>query len=408
MMSNIRELPKQYTLRVRYGSELYNAMRLFEQQGGTATADEINEATNQKRVWAYIMAAKWFDNIGIDFEWGKANTGPYTFQYTDITPQQVQVISEHVTMAGGEGGRSAGEGDIYVWPDAPVIPELMENFDKPDWFDAFRTMVRLGKHYSFEGPPSVGKDTAIEQLAAMERKPLVKIGGSGGFRKRDLIGGFSDVGRYDVGEYVAAAINGWWVQLTEVNAADPDALMFLNAQMAPPYVVTFNGRSFPVHPEFRLFVSYNHGLVGTKPLPQSFKDRFMPVVVPFFPTNYQLKRRLVAMGLPGDMADEVVEEQVKNAWGEATYKKFVIQAWPDTVVEFGMKMWNAYERGQMRYQVTTRRLIDAAALMMNVDGMTIDKALEMAVVDAIDSPVEKAAAKQVLTQVIQARKQEAI
>jgi MoxR-like ATPase len=242
-----------------------------------------------------------------------------------------------------------------------------------------KAMVARGKHIALSGPPGVGKDTAVIQLAAEEGRPLVTIGGDAGFRRRDLVGTphiANGSSYFEVAEYAAAVVNGWWVLLTEVNAADADALMFINAQLASPYIVTVSGKAYPVHPDFRLFVSYNPGLTGTKPLPQSFKDRFFSVKVPFFSFT-QLKSILQAHGMPE--ADSINNE-----------------AWPNMIVRFGIQMWDAYTRGQMRYQITTRRLIDATVLMLDSIEPDVKSALRAAVIAAIDSPVEASTAESIL------------
>lgn len=267
------------------------------------------------------------------------------------------------------------------WPQMPEVQEPMGNFDTPSWFDVMVTMVNFGRHISLEGPPSIGKDTAVEQLAALAGVPLVTIGGDGGFRTRDLIGGQHLVGGdsfFEVGEYAAAAIKGCWVLLTEVNAADPSALMYINRQLAAPHVVNVAGRSYPVHPNFRLFVSYNHGLVGTKPLPQSFKDRFFSIKEKFF-TKASLTKRLKTM-----------------EWSvEPEHQKGL-----EMIVDFGIAMWEAHaDKGQMRYQITTRRLRDAIALYTK-GGFDIIKAVEYGVISAIDSPIESGAATQVWKTVV--------
>ena len=206
------------------------------------------------------------------------------------------------------------------------------------------------------------------------------IGGDAGFRRRDLVGTAhisNGTSRFEVGEYAAAAVNGWWVLLTEVNAADPDALMYINAQLAPPYVVTIQGRAYPVHEDFRIFVSYNHGLIGTKPLPQSFKDRFFSIKATFF-TKSQLTRRLQSMGM-----NFLPENERSNG----------------IIIDFGIKMWEAHKNGQMRYQVTTRRLADAL-LLVNLNEQDAESAIEAAVIAAIDSPVETRAADRVLSDLL--------
>jgi len=260
------------------------------------------------------------------------------------------------------------------WPQAPPMIESIEDmYRQPSWFNTMKTMVEHGRHIALVGPPGVGKDTAVQELAAREGRILVTIGGDGGFRRRDLVGSLqiaSGKSFFEVAEYAAAVVNGWWVLLTEVNAADADALLFINAQLAAPYIVTVAGKAYAVHPEFRLFVSYNAGLVGTKPLPQAFKDRFFSIQVPFF-NESQLTSILIAHGAPDN---EVTTE----------------------ISKFGVELWKLHERGQVRYQVTSRRLMDAVTLLQADVASSTAEALELAVIAAIDSPVEQNVVKQVL------------
>jgi midasin (ATPase involved in ribosome maturation) len=239
-----------------------------------------------------------------------------------------------------------------------------------------REMVNRGRHIALSGPPGVGKDTAVQELAATQGHPLVTIGGDAGFRRKDIVGSLqirNGQSYMEVAEYAAAVVNGWWALVTEVNAADADALLFINTQLAPPYVVNISGKSYPVHPDFRLFVSYNPGLVGTKPLPQSFKDRFFPIQVPFF-SEYQLGRILTAHGMP-----------------EGT-------DWGTFITKFGVTLWEAHTRGQLRYQVTSRRLQDAVELMLSGVVDNPREAIRQAVIAAIDSSIEAKVAETVLDQ----------
>lgn len=331
--------------------------------------DLAYESHDNERITLMRMAQAWQDHHGIV----KYKPEYQTSEARNVVRHGIIVTSTPTIQV--ELPSAVGDADAamqLIWPDAPVCCDVITNFDEPTYYQEIKIMVQLGSHIALEGPPSVGKDTAVEQLAAEMSQPLVTIGGDGGFRTSDLKGTqqlINGTTYFEVGDYVAAAVNGWWVLITEVNAADPSALMYINRQLAAPYVVNLNGRSFPVHPNFRLFVSYNHGLVGTKPLPQSFKDRFFSVKIPFF-THNALHKRLIAMGMPDT-----------NEYA--------------TVTVFGMAMWAAYESGLMRYQVTTRRLIDAVKLI-KVGGYDVKKALRAAVLNSIDSPIEYKAAEQVL------------
>ena len=370
----------QMVLRVREDSEIGRALKALQER--PLTDEEIKLVGGKNRThWLIRQFPKWFENISIKKTHGDRNK-PLELEYTDIQPNQVDVIGD-LNISGVEITKSSEKDneDALRWPVAPQIIEEMDNFDKPRWFELMKAVVSKGKHIALEGPPGVGKDTAVQQLAAQERKVLVTIGGDAGFRRRDLVGTAhisNGSSRFEVGEYVAAAVNGWWVLLTEVNAADPDALMYINAQLAPPYVVTMQGRAFPVHEDFRIFVSYNHGLIGTKPLPQSFKDRFFSIKVPFF-TEAGLRKRLQSMGM-----SLLSKYEMANS----------------IVIQFGLQMWDAHVRGQMRYQVTTRRLSDALMLTDTL-GYPAKDAITKAVIAAIDSPVEAKAASTVLDRVLQ-------
>lgn len=389
-MSEDVSFKEQFVLRVKKNSEMDNVLRALMDEG-ELTKEEIQEIGGKARSFSALRRfSRWFDNVHVSTDFNKDGK-PTSVHYTPVVPQQVQVVTSNVEFEGGTetSVQKSPTGDEVPlrWPLAPPLIEEMDDFDRPTWFSTMETMVSLGKHISLEGPPGVGKDTAVEQLAAQQGRVLVTIGGDAGFRRRDLIGTphLSNGSSFlEVSEYAAAAVNGWWVLISEVNAADPDAIMFINTQLAPPNIVVIQGKAYPVHPDFRIFITYNAGLIGTKPLPQSFKDRFFPIKIGFF-SEAQLRRRLVAMGMP-EPQDEVL----------------LYSTWQETVIKFGLAMWDAHTRGQMRYQVTTRRLSDAVTLLTDGGYTDLRAALRDAVISAIDSPVEEKAADQVLKNVVPA------
>lgn len=377
-------------LRVRANGELDNVLRaIFE--NGPLSREELIEAGGLSRSRKIPrLVQKWFDNVRVDVAGGGASA-----TYVDIAPKAPISIGADVVQIDGDKGTGAKPVERVQWPQAPPLIEEMENFRKPSWFETMRTMVKAGRHISLESPPGMGKDTAIQQLAAEEGMPLVTVSGDGGFRRRDLVGTIEladGSSFFQVAEYAAAAINGWWVLITEVNAAAADALLFINNQLAPPYVVSVHGKAYPVHPNFRLFVSYNAGLIGTKPLPPSFKDRFFPIKIGFF-NELQLRRRLEAWGLPEEWErrtdDPELNAVVARSLGGRT-------AWADRLVKFGILMWEAHEKGQMRYQISVRRLIDVIKLMELTAVPDVWAGIRAAVIATIDSPIEAKVAEKVL------------
>lgn len=366
---------EQFVLRLRKGSHPDKLLRSI--LGKKVSGDHVVSETGVPKTWLDYAPrwAKLFDNVTV-----VNNGGELKASYMDPMPSAPIPVSVDITgmveTSQAEVRHATPQSNI-VWPQMPPLCQEMEMFRKPQWYETMRSMVELGTHIALAGPPGVGKDTAVIQLAAETGMPLVTIGGDAGFRRRDLVGSAqitNGSSYFEVAEYAAAAINGWWVLLTEVNAADPDALMYINSQLAAPYIVTLNGKAYPVHKNFRIFVSYNPGLIGTKPLPQSFKDRFFSIQVPFF-TNSQLYRILEANGM-----------NVESYFAEK-------------IVKFGIRMWDAHERNQLRYQITTRRLIDAVVLLNNHIVDDVKVALTMAVLDAIDSTVERKNAEIILREV---------
>jgi hypothetical protein len=174
-------------------------------------------------------------------------------------------------------------------------------------------------------------------------------------------------------EYAAAAIFGWGVIINEVNAADADALLFMNGQLETPFTVNIHGRSYPVHKDFKLVVTYNPGLVGTKPLPQAFKDRFFPVKLGF-PEMKLLKKILLAKGMP------------KGA------------AYEEKLLRFATASFNHYNQRAIRYQLSPRRLYDAVFLLENGVTKSLNTALKLAVCSAIDTDLDSQAVEKIVDQ----------
>ena len=199
---------------------------------------------------------------------------------------------------------------LWVWPDNPGPAERVKGFIDPVWFSRMDYMVSHGSHISLEGPVSTGKSTAWRELAARYSKPLVSISCDGGLQRREIQGTMhAEEGRtYNyASRYAAACVSGWFACFNEANSANPNDLMFLNAQLAEPYIVYLFGHDFPIHPDFRCCITWNKGLIGTRPLPQSLLDRFFPIEVGY-PDDTMLTKLLI---LHGASTMSLVERLVK-------------------------------------------------------------------------------------------------
>lgn len=375
-----------YSFRIKAGTDLEQVMDHVLNTPGVVLKEDLRGLFKHDTISLAWALSRYADNFSISRTAGAS--------YVDVVPQTVvqsQIVQADHISGNGNQPQAQSQVEQIRFPGVPVVADPMPNFRKPTWYEPMRLAVRAGKHISLSGPPGIGKSTAVEQLAAEEHRPLIHVGADAGLRRRDLTGNTEIISGHTsfmVAEYATAAVNGWWAVVDEANAAEPDAIMMMNGQIAPPYMVNFYGRAMPVHPNFRLFITYNPGLVGTKPLPESFKDRFFPIKLGF-PTDGQLTQLLEANGMPTDGSTSM--GYAWNTVGAA-------------IVRFGHLAWESHEKGQMRYQVTPRRLMDAAWLIKTWDNSSVDKvadALEMAVINAVDNTAEVAQLKRILETVKQ-------
>jgi len=364
-----------------------NAMQQSSKMTGM-TLEEIEAATglNHNQVAHSLrLLSKWFSNIGVQKREGAfklsyrpiGNGSPTTLIAATLQPSSKQLATLKAIRRADDKisdseQRTVSKETEVVMPPAPSIPNVKEKywyFDPPEWYPALKSkLLTHSKSIRLAGPPGIGKSVAPEYLAASEFIPLVSIGAEAGLRGRQLIGGMTDLGRFEVAQFAAAVINGWWCKVDEVNGADPDAILFLNSILAAPYEITVHGRSYSVHPDFRLIVTYNPGLVGTKPLPDSLKDRLYPFRVKF-PTRSRLEKMLKANGVP------VNEDSA-------------------TMVEFALAVAEERDQRKHGFDITIRRLLDAYTDLQ--DGISPYWALYNSCIGGIDSNTDANAVLRIL------------
>ena len=256
------------------------------------------------------------------------------------------------------------EDEEFVFPEPPQQPKRLDHFIKPEWYQEFCDALSDGLHVSLAGPPGVGKSTVPEQRAVELNQTIITVNGHGGLRYRDVAGHTQVVGgrtRFLVAEYATAAIKGWWVVINEINAADESAILFMNGQLAPPYSINLNGKSFPVHPNFRVVCNYNPGYTGTKPINAALKDRFDCFKVPF-PDHNILREMLIAHGM---------SRSEPNA---------------GKLMDFAEELVDLKKRGVTRYEISPRRLYSAVRHLNR--GKTLAEAIEFAVLNSVDSETD--------------------
>lgn len=284
-------------------------------------------------------------------------------------PVIVEKVVEKVVYKGDPNAPSSSVSTdtILKFPETPAIGKANPHYQTPTWYKRLAAALDAGKHVSLAGPPGVGKSTGPEQYFIRKGQPFVVVNGDAGFRRRDVEGTTEIQGGttfFRVAEFAAAAINGWGCILNEVNAADPDALLWINGILEVPNVVVVNGKAFKVHPDFKLVVTYNPGLIGTKALPQAFKDRFFPVKLGFPPREFLRKLVIAKTGITG------------------------AEAYLNRLLKYAEDCWALHEKGNLRYQISPRRLFDVVFLMESAIATNLEDGIKQAIIDSVDSAAD--------------------
>jgi MoxR-like ATPase len=183
----------------------------------------------------------------------------------------------------------------------------------------------------------------------------------------------TDLGTFEATQFAAAVVYGGWAKIDEANAIDPDAIMALNSILAPPHQIVIHGHTYPVNPKFRLILSYNPGLIGTKPLPESLKDRLYPFKVEF-PNEPMLKKMCKGNGI-----------DIEHPEGKR-------------LVKFAMAMNQARSvANTTRYDITLRDLKKAWSDVVDGNGAAV--AIDLAILKGIDNQTERDSVRNVLADV---------
>ena len=155
---------------------------------------------------------------------------------------------------------------------------------KKNLFKIVRALT-LPKPLLLEGSPGIGKTATVEALARLVGQNLIRINLSDQTDVSDLFGSDLPVTDGSVGmfawrsaPFLHALEKGHWVLLDELNLASQSVLESLNAcfdHRGTAYIPEL-GRSFNLHPNFRVFAAQNPLSQGggRKGLPKSFLNRF--------------------------------------------------------------------------------------------------------------------------------------
>lgn len=194
--------------------------------------------------------------------------------------------------------------------------------------------LNKGKHLRLVGEKGTGKNVLIETLAWVYQRPLYEMALNSQTDKMDILGSKTFESELDENGHektvmsfekevlVEAMEVGGFMNLDEVNTADPSVLVLLHPIADGRGRLEVPGYGLvEADSNFGLLLTMNRDYIGTTPLNEATRDRFVPILFPEVPSIAQVLATRVPGASPNDiaLADSVygsILKLVKN--GELT------------------------------------------------------------------------------------------
>lgn len=242
--------------------------------------------------------------------------------------------------------------------------------DETLWQDILSAVV-LRKPVLLKGPTGAGKTKLAESISALCQQPMQSINCSVdldaeallGFKTLVQQGGDSRI-EFIEGPVVTAMKQGHLLYIDEINMAKPETLPILHSALDHRRMMTnpFTGEVIQAHPDFGVVAAINEGYIGTAPMNEALKNRFIAYPVPY---------------LTGDQLRELWDREFPEAKSEL--KAFMLSLAADLMKQV--------ENGLLSEEAASiRSLLDATALAQHMDPM---RAVRYAIAEKLEDESER-------------------
>ncbi|WP_052131633.1 ATP-binding protein [Planococcus sp. CAU13] len=242
--------------------------------------------------------------------------------------------------------------------------------DENLWNDVMAAVV-LRKPVLLKGPTGAGKTRLAESISAVFNQPMQSINSSVDLDAEALLGFKTLVQRdgqsrieFVEGPVVTAMKKGHLLYIDEINMAKAETLPILHSALDHRRMMTnpFTGEVIEAHPDFGVIAAINEGYIGTAPMNEALKNRFIAFPVPY---------------LTGAQLSDLWSREFPDA--DPKLKEFMLNLAKDLMKQV--------ENGLLSEEAASiRSLLDATALAAHMDPM---RAVDYAIAQKLEDESER-------------------
>lgn len=152
------------------------------------------------------------------------------------------------------------------------------------------TALSMGKNVLLKGPTGAGKTKFAETLSNLFNQPMFSVNCSVDLDAESLLGfktlsyqGEKQVIEFVPGPVINAMTSGTFLYIDEVNMAKPETLPLINGVLDYRRTITnpFTNDVITAKEGFGVIAAINEGYIGTVPLNEALKNRFIVLEIPY-------------------------------------------------------------------------------------------------------------------------------